>query len=899
MISQGIKSACPYCGVGCGVVTKQSEIIGDVSHPTNRGALCVKGSSLVASMSQPNRLLYPQIKGKVVEWDQATSQIAETISRVIAESGPEAIGMYLSGQLLTEDYYVANKLMKGFIGSSHVDTNSRLCMASAVAAHNRAFGEDIVATNYSDLDNTDLIVLVGSNLVWTHPIVFKRIQQAKKQNPLLKIVVIDPRKTVTAEQADLHLALANDTDIDIYNGLIRYLIENNAVDRDFIAQVTEGFDALQQEVMKDKYSLLEVSKSSGIAIEQLATFYQWMKEAPRAVTVFCQGVNQASCGTDKANSIINSHLVSGKMAKQGCGPFSITGQPNAMGGREVGGLANQLAVHRGFDDDSISQVKAFWQAPNIATKAGHKAVDLFKSVENGDIRVLWIMATNPVISMPDNEQVRRALEKCEYVIVSDITPESDTAAYADCLLPAAAWGEKSGMVTNSERMMSRQRAFTAMPGEVKADWQIICDVAKQLGFSKAFDYQSEADIFREHAALSGINNSTDLLFDISCLALLSDDDYQTWQPQQWPLNSTSNGVFEQHNDLPLFSTPTRKAQLVVTPSASENPSSNVMLAQDASQSIFWLNTGRQRDQWHTMTRTGHVPVLAQSEVEPSLYIHPTSAKHVGLVDGDFVCIESLESYQDLNKHLARVVFDSTLSQQQVFMSMHWAGKYGAKSAINQSVIVACDPISGQPSFKSAQVKLTPISMEFHGVSLGDIPAQLDYEYASFQTYQNEHYQQKGIWRYAGKTCLDKTALLRSLAGSKQQYLLVEQKWGFALVQLAKVINPDIKLNTTAIHLFSDQPINVDMTTLINCVNQPFVMTDVLEALGFQHSKQTLVCSCFQITDLMIEQAIVTNNITSLSDLTKQLKCGTNCGTCLPQVERHFSESQQLIPTVQL
>ncbi len=345
MTDQNVKSTCPYCGVGCGVIANASKIIGDPSHPANQGALCVKGSSLITSLKQPQRLLYPKIAGKTVEWEQATTEIAETIKRVCDESGPSAIGMYLSGQLLTEDYYVANKLMKGFIGSSHVDTNSRLCMSSAVAAHIRAFGEDVVAANYSDLENTDLIVLIGSNLAWTHPIVYKRVQQAKKQNPDLKIVVIDPRQTVTAEQADLYLALANDSDVYLYKGLMRYLIDNDALDNQFIVRATQGFDELHHALISEDYSIENVSLATSIEQKLLEQFYQWFKEAPRAVTVFCQGVNQSENGTDKANSIINSHLLTGKIAKLGCGPFSITGQPNAMGGREVGGLANQLAVH--------------------------------------------------------------------------------------------------------------------------------------------------------------------------------------------------------------------------------------------------------------------------------------------------------------------------------------------------------------------------------------------------------------------------------------------------------------------------------------------------------------------------------------------------------------------------
>ncbi|WP_305839803.1 nitrate reductase [Photobacterium leiognathi] len=899
MADQNVKSTCPYCGVGCGVIANASKIVGDPSHPANQGALCVKGSSLITSLKQPQRLLYPKIAGKTVEWEQATIEIAETIKRVCDESGPSAIGMYLSGQLLTEDYYVANKLMKGFIGSSHVDTNSRLCMSSAVAAHIRAFGEDVVAANYSDLENTDLIVLIGSNLAWTHPIVYKRVQQAKKQNPDLKIVVIDPRQTVTAEQADLYLALANDSDVYLYKGLMRYLIDNDALDNQFIVRATQGFDELHHELTSEDYSTENVSLVTSIDQKLLEQFYQWFKDAPRAVTVFCQGVNQSVNGTDKANSIINSHLLTGKIAKLGCGPFSITGQPNAMGGREVGGLANQLAVHRGFDEQSITEVKQFWQAPNIGMNAGHKAVELFDAVEKGEIRVLWIMATNPAISMPDTDQIRRALEKCECVIVSDITPDTDTARYADILLPAAAWGEKSGMVTNSERVISRQRSFLPMPGETKADWKMICEVAQKLGFKEAFDFLSVADVFREHAALSGINSSNNKLFDISHLAMLSDDEYDTWQPKQWPMNATNQQIFEQQNGYPVFPSASGKAQLVI-PKTNHSRATSCLKAVDLKlENTFWLNTGRNRDQWHTMTRTGHVAALMQSEVEPCIYIHPESAKQAGLVEGKLVVIKSLQVNQrqvdeKRARHLAKVSFDSGLSKQQAFMSMHWAGSYGSASAANQSVLVKNDPISGQPAFKSSQVTIEPIDMGFYGASIGHVPESIAPNYISYQTLQPV-----GVWRYAGQMKMDKHSLLGELSQTGEQYLLIEQVWGFALVQLKPATKINSELVCDALHFFSEQPLGLDLSSLAELISKPLNIESFLNKMGCNNFKQQLVCTCFQVTDVMIKHALDTHQITSLSALTQQLKCGTNCGTCLPQVERLWADHQQLIPTITL
>ncbi|MEK6214952.1 MAG: molybdopterin-dependent oxidoreductase, partial [Vibrio fluvialis] len=530
-----------------------------------------------------------------MQWDAAIDDIATRIHQAIEQHGPDSVAMYVSGQILTEDYYVANKLMKGYVGSANIDTNSRLCMSSAVAAHVRAFGEDVVPVNYDDIDQTDLLVLVGANSAWTHPVLFRRIQQAREQNPRLKLVVIDPRRTVTAEQADLHLAIANDGDVLLYNGLLRFMKDSGTLHQTYIDEHTQGFEALLTEISDERYQLSHVSRALDVDEEALRTFYRWFASSPTALTLFCQGVNQSVSGVDKGNAIINAHLASGKIGRKGCGPFSLTGQPNAMGGREVGGLANQLAVHRGFDDTACQQVQTFWQSPTIANKPGLKALDLFDAVEAGHIKVLWIMATNPVVSLPDSDRIRRALKHCDFVIVSDITASSDVAEYADLLLPAAGWGEKQGMVTNSERRLSRQRAFLAAPGEAKPDWWAVSQVGSalcsRLNIADGFAFQSVADVFREYAGLTGINRGTPYLLDLSMFATMSDDEYERWTPVQWPL--TRSAPYRDGQ----FSTPSGRANFIpVEP--HEVPSGE-----------WWLNTGRQRDQWHTMTRTGHIAKL--------------------------------------------------------------------------------------------------------------------------------------------------------------------------------------------------------------------------------------------------------------------------------------------------
>ncbi|MGB0669355.1 MAG: molybdopterin-dependent oxidoreductase, partial [Porticoccaceae bacterium] len=445
-----IKTTCPYCGVGCGVDAsiENNNIIavsGDQSHPANLGKLCVKGSALHETMGDAGRLMHPVIEGQQTDWSTAIATVADRLSQIRDQHGPDAIAFYLSGQLLTEDYYVANKLAKGFIGTGHVDTNSRLCMSSAVAGYKRAFGSDAVPCNYEDLEHADLIVLTGSNAAWTHPILYRRMVEAKKKNPQLKIVVIDPRRTATCDLADLHLAIAPGSDNFIFTGLLHYLHSHGYSDSGYIEQHTQGF--AEAILNAESATLDNIAVQAGLENDQLKTFYQWFAETDKAITFYSQGINQSSTGTDKCNAIINCHLATGKLGKVGAGPFSITGQPNAMGGREVGGLANMLAAHMDYTEDNITTVSEFWQSPGMSEQPGLKAVDLFDAVADGRIKAVWIMGTNPVVSLPNADKVKAALELCETVIVSDCVAETDTSVTTNILLPATGWGEKDGTVT--------------------------------------------------------------------------------------------------------------------------------------------------------------------------------------------------------------------------------------------------------------------------------------------------------------------------------------------------------------------------------------------------------------------------------------------------------------------
>lgn len=845
------QSTCPYCGVGCGVSITKQAIIGDRTHPANAGALCVKGSALKPSLSMPSRLLYPKLDGQEVSWEVATDQIAHKLQQAVEQYGPSSVAMYVSGQLLTEDYYLANKLMKGYLGSANIDTNSRLCMSSAVAAHIRAFGEDVVPVNYQDLEQTDLIVICGANTAWTHPVLFRRIQAAREANPDLKLVVIDPRKTVTAEQADLHLSIGNDDDVRLFNGLIRYCFDNNAVDNDFVAAHTEGIEDVFSLVAQAGYQLDALSAKMGISREDLSTFFAWFAASPRAVTLFCQGVNQSTSGVDKANAIINAHLVTGKINQLGSGPFSITGQPNAMGGREVGGLANQLAVHRGFDEQSIAQVQQFWNAPNMATQPGYKAVELFDAVARGDIKVLWIMATNPVVSMPDSQRIKSALKQCDFVIVSDISADSDVAEYADMLLPAAGWGEKQGMVTNSERVISRQRQFQALPGQAKPDWWAINQVGQKWcelnGWENGFHFQSPVDIFREYAALSGINRDHHYQFDLSAFQTLSDEEYHSWQPFQWG----GERPFADN----LFSTHSGKAQFVVTTPAKLEPST------------LWLNTGRLRDQWHTMTRTGYLPHLAASEPEPCVYMSAETAKQYGVEFDHLVGLSQGE-----HTVYVKAALDNGLAGTQLYMPMHWAGRYGGDAQVNQVVLSDCDPISGQPAFKSSPITLTAPSTASFGLYLGD-----DFQAPSCEYLAMQQETQVKVWRFASLNRLKK----QDIKSDAARRLVLDTDSGWILVDCTAYQND---YWVTGICVVSERPIRSDYNALADCMNTPLNLAKLLGAAANGQSSK-LVCSCFRVTDTQIVRAMKNQGCASLSEVQKALKCGTNCGSCVSEIKQ--------------
>ncbi|MDB5446861.1 MAG: nitrate reductase catalytic subunit, partial [Phenylobacterium sp.] len=622
-----VRTTCAYCGVGCGIAAQAEpdgrglSVAGDAAHPANFGRLCSKGSALGATVGLEGRLLHPMIGSKRASWNEAGSLVARRFKETIAKHGPDSVAFYVSGQLLTEDYYAANKLMKGFIGSGNIDTNSRLCMASAVVAHKLAFGADLVPGCYEDLELAELVVFSGHNAAWTHPVLFRRMEAARARGQ--RHVVIDPRRTDTAEVADLHLPLKPQTDVRLWNGLLADLVRRGAVDRAYVAAHVAGFAEVEAELARTDQSISAVAADCGLAPADLERFFRWFAETPKTVSLFSMGANQSAQGVAKGSAIINAHLATGRIGKPGACPFSITGQPNAMGGRETGGMATTLAAHMDFDEESRARVARFWGAERIAQAPGLMAVDMFDAVGDGRIKALWVMATNPAVSLPDGARVREALAACPFVVVSDCMAETDTTAYADVKLPALAWGEKDGTVTNSERRISRQRALFPAPGEAKADWRIVAEVAGAMGFTDAFSWRTSGQVFREHARLTAYENDGRVL-NLAPFAGLTADAYADLEPVQWPVTA-AGGTSRLFAD-GRFQTPDGRARMV--PAAAAGPAEGVSPAWALA-----LNTGRVRDHWHTMTRTGLAPELCRHTPEPYVEIHPEDAAPLGIVEG--------------------------------------------------------------------------------------------------------------------------------------------------------------------------------------------------------------------------------------------------------------------------
>jgi len=861
-VSAAVRTTCAYCGVGCGIVAtptgaREVTIKGDPDHPANAGRLCSKGTHIGETVGLEGRLLHPMIGKRRVGWDKALDLVAKKFRDTIARHGPDSVAFYVSGQLLTEDYYVANKLMKGFIGSANIDTNSRLCMSSAVAGHMRAFGEDVVPVSYEDLEQADLIALVGSNTAWCHPIVYQRIQTARAARGA-KLVVIDPRRTETCDDADLHLAIRPGSDVALMNGALAHMKREGLVDEAYLAahvNVPDGF----WEALDQGHDLWTVARTCDVPPADLARFYELFAATPRAITLFSQGINQALRGTDQVNAITNLHLATGRIGKPGAGPFSITGQPNAMGGREVGGLASTLAAHMDFAPENVARVGRFWASPGMASKPGLKAVDLFRGVREGRIKALWVMATNPAVSMPDANMVREALAACPFVVVSDVIAETDTSLHAHVRLPATGWGEKDGTVTNSERCVSRQRPFLPAPAEARHDWWIISQVGRRMGWKTAFAFDTPADVYREHARLSAYQNDGERLFDLRRHAAIGNGDYDALEPFRWGGTAFADG---------RYSTPDRKARLILVAQGA--------LADPLKDWPLTLNTGRYRDQWHTMTRTGLSAKLARHREEPLVEVHPEDAATFGLDDGGLARVATAQG-----ESLFRVAITDRQRRGELFTPIHWTDcqSTGGRTGLLPRPLV--DPHSGQPGFKLTPARIEKIECAWRGFLLVrglDIPPP------------------KCLWR---TRITVPGGLLYELAGNGEPDRLAASlpsgehieardrsrgSWRVAVLDKGRVA---AALFVTATGELPPRD------WLIAQLEAPEVAPTLLagRAPGAAVDRGPIICVCFDVGMHTILRAIAEQKLTDVAAVGKAIGAGTNCGSCRPAIANLIAQSE--------
>jgi len=874
-----VRTTCPYCGVGCGVLAAPdgdggAAISGDPAHPANFGRLCSKGAALGETLSLDQRLLHPMLQqadGSLArsDWDTALDHVATRLRAILDRDGPRAIAFYLSGQLLTEDYYVANKLMKGFLGSANVDTNSRLCMASSVAGHRRAFGADTVPGTYRDIDEADLIVLVGSNAAWCHPVLYQRMNAAKLERGT-KLVVVDPRRTATAEAAELFLPIAPGMDTALFCGLLAHLADTLALDQAYIDGHTSGFAEALARAREIAGDAAATARATGLEEADIARFFELFRNSERVVTCFSQGVNQSAQGTDKVNAIINVHLATGRIGRPGMGPFSLTGQPNAMGGREVGGLANQLAAHMGYSPAERDRVRRFWQAPHMAEREGLKAVDMFEAIEQGTIKALWVMATNPAVSLPRAGAMRAALKKLELFVVSENVLRNDTiAAGAQVLLPAAAWGEKDGTVTNSERRISRQRAFLPVPGEARPDWSIVSAVARRFGFGAAFDYRGPADVFREHAALSAFENDGQRDFDIGALAALSDEAYDRLDAVMWPAHAGEMPSERRFFAAGGFFTGDRRARFV----APERPS---LRAVTSSAFPLRLNTGRVRDQWHTMTRTGLSPRLGAHSPEPFIEINPADAKAAKLADGGTAKVTT--RYGSV---ILKVCFAAGQRRGSIFAPIHWSDATAAAARIGDMVMPANDPFSGQPELKATPARVEPVQFAYRG----------------FVLTRHAVTPPPGTL-YARVAVSGGDALLLATDEPPDRWHDLARELMPEDAEFAEYVDPPRGLIRVAAYrsgrldgcIFVGPAQSPPQWEVVRSLFASGVLAErqrriLLSGRSSEGMVETgpVICACFGVGLVAIRDAVAAGKAVSVADIGRTLRAGTNCGSCVPEL----------------
>jgi assimilatory nitrate reductase catalytic subunit len=911
------RSTCPYCGVGCGVVIESdgaqiTGVRGDADHPANFGRLCSKGSTLhltaSASITRQTRLLTPMRRAlrnaapQTIGWDAALDLAADRIAQTIAAKGPDAIGLYVSGQMLTEDYYVFNKLAKGLIGTNNIDTNSRLCMSSAVAGYKATLGADAPPCSYDDLAHANTVFISGSNLAWAHPILMRRLEDAKRANPQQKWIVVDPRRTETAEAADLHLQILPGTDVALCHGLAHLLLWEGFADRTFIDAHTDGFDALRDAVRN--FTPAETAKLCGIKEEALVQAARWFGTHTPTLSLYCQGLNQSTSGTDKNAALINLHLLTGQVGKPGAGPFSLTGQPNAMGGREVGGLANLLSAHRDLANaEHRAEVAALWGVESVPATPGKSAVEMFQAAADGAIDVLWIVCTNPAQSMPDQATVQRALHRCPFVIVQEAYATTATARHADLLLPATTWGEKDGTVTNSERRISRVRAAIAAPGQARDDWRIAVDVAHRLEARlprrrahTLFPYDSAEAIWCEHREST---RGRDL--DITGLSYALLDHAG---PQQWPFPAGATKGQERLYADGRFPTPDGRARFAAV---APRPTAE---KRDAHYP-FALTTGRLRDQWHGMSRTGTLGRLFGHDSEPVVELHPQDLTRLRVAPGDLLTLKSRRGSVVLP-----AAANDAVAPAQAFVAMHWGEEF-VTGGVNRLTTGAFCPQSKQPELKHATVKLSKADLPWQLAARAWLPAEqalslradlmahaAHLPYAMCVPFGRDDDGTIGIWLRAAAAEAPPIEWLRgveSRLGLNDARALRYADARHATYRSVGLRRSDAATQLDAFLLAGDTRAAPWMSALL-VERLPADAYGRALLAGSAHAPAALpargaqVCTCFDVTAPQIDDVLTRCSgkpEAQLAQLQAALKCGTSCGSCLPALRKQIARQMEV------
>ena len=934
------KSTCCYCGVGCGVIIESDTgsdglehvvgVRGDPDHPANFGRLCSKGSTLhltaASSLQKQARLNSPRIRRSRSEnfsefsWAEAIETVANRFAEIIQQHGPDSVGIYVSGQILTEDYYIFNKLAKGLIGTNNIDTNSRLCMSSAVAGYKQSLGSDAPPCCYEDINHAEVLFITGSNMAYAHPILYRQVEDARQKNPQLKIIVVDPRRTDTAQDADLFLQILPGSDIALYHGMLHIMLWENWINSEYIEKYTEGFEELKT-LVRD-FTPKAVSEICGISESDLITATKWFACSNATLSFYCQGLNQSSSGTAKNTALINLHLATGHIGKQGAGPFSLTGQPNAMGGREVGGLANLLSAHRDLSNANHRQeVANLWGVHSVPDQPGLSAIPMFEALRSGKLKAIWIVCTNPAQSMPDQNAVREALEAAELVVVQDAYAHTATTEYAHLVLPATTWAEKVGTVTNSERRISKVNPAVQPYAQSRHDWQIALDIGLALekllpnrkveGVETLFPYKNVEDIWKEHRLSTA---GRDL--DITGLS------YQILEergPQQWPMPKDSYlGKKRLYSD-GKFARPNGKAKFIACPYRAP--------AEVASARFpFILTTGRLRDQWHGMSRTGTIATLFGHSPEPCIEISPRDALRLDLDSVQYAHITSKRGSE-----IFPIKITDSVASSQAFIAMHWgsefvSGNSGKRAAtgVNGLTNSAIDPDSAQPELKYSVVKILKANLGWHLVAFGLFPinkafaVQIElrsllscFGYASCVLFGRE---QDGDMIGVQIRVADENNPLNdpsSIAYESYRRILsifsLDEKFNSSLLRYqdkrkgtTRLVRVDSKIMAVALagpieDLSSYGWLRDYMERGLDPreLGRALLLPIVTPPSGAKVSKK-IVCNCFNVTVDQIEECIKSHTEDSsdlLSFVQKATLCGTNCGSCKPELRQLLSTYQ--------